>query len=506
MDFEQVVKVIRMRAAEMSVGSRPMMAEASRDAQKQLVSVMDEVEKLWRQGKSVQRRTQTVLAPLIWQAQSGIEPEKLDIGTATDMLDLMQPGYTPQWSRLLDIAAISLLGSMQMHQGRMSKAQFLASVQLPFTALYIYMAARRFGAPSVFELRDSLAEKLILTDADKIKPSDVQLPLPGFYIQMPPGALEMWNEATGWHKVTFVGIAEGYSNESIRPGRVLMSVFWGEPNERSTSATDDNAQVSFISVPEEYDGSIEQYEATLRDQEHITNRQSFVRWNGTEFSFDDGHKLLRKFVVNFCLYLSSPNPDIQPTGGKQTWKDVVDKAEDARKAGPYAKRPVTVGKNFSLWDVGRRVNRLQRTMTATDILVRGHWRRQVHGPRWSLRQVIWIEPFVRRPTGGDVEGHEYAVEDRNLKPNANEHEIARKLAAAMTPALGSQMAREVSNNAAIALGDEGNEEPAVVIVSEMLRYRLQHPQAGILKTDRERELTMESIDAALTAIEDLELP
>jgi len=111
---------------------------------------------------SIQRRAQTVLAPLIWQVQTGI-------------------------------AAISLLGSIQMHQGRMSHAQFLASVQLPFTALFIYMAARRFGAPSVFELRDSLAEKLILTDADKIKPSDVQLPLPGFYIQMPPGEDTEWD-------------------------------------------------------------------------------------------------------------------------------------------------------------------------------------------------------------------------------------------------------------------------------------------------------------------------
>jgi len=193
MDFEQVVKVIRQRAIEMADGERPQMADGSRETQKKLLAAMDEVERSWKQGKAIQRRAQTVLAPLIWQVQTGIEPEKLDIGTATDLLELMQPGYTPQWSKLLDIAAISLLGSIQMHQGRMSHAQFLASVQLPFTALFIYMAARRFGAPSVFELRDSLAEKLILTDADKIKPSDVQLPLPGFYIQMPPGEDTEWD-------------------------------------------------------------------------------------------------------------------------------------------------------------------------------------------------------------------------------------------------------------------------------------------------------------------------
>jgi hypothetical protein len=355
----------------------------------------------------------------------------------------------------------------------------------------------------VFELRDGLADKLVLTSADAVKPSDVRPPLPGFYIQMPPGALELRNVHTGWHKATFVGVAESFVHEGPRAGRALTSVFWCEPNERSGSATDDNAQVVFISLPENYPGSIEQYESTIVGDDNPRGpKQSFVRWQGKDLSFEEGHQLLRKFVINFCLYISSPNPDVQPTGGKQKWKDVVDKAEGARGAGPHAKRQVTIGKNFSLWDVGRNVRRLQK-LTATDILVRGHWTHQVHGVGRALRKVIWIEPFVRRPTGGEVEGHEYAVEPgRDVKENPDVQELALQLAERLQPALGRALASEVANNAAMAyLGAEETDEvePIVVVVRDALMQRKRHPT-----TYRAEHLTDEMIDEALTAVEDME--
>lgn len=503
MDFEDIIGVIKGRALEMVDGLRRTVPGADRDMQKRLFAVAEEIEKSWKQGKPVQRRSQTVLAPLTWQAYTGIEPEKLDIGSATDLLDLMQPGYTPQWSQLVDISANALIGAITMSRGQqLSQVQYLASIQLPLTVLYIYMAARRFGAPSVFELRDTLAEKLLLTDADKIRPDDVQPPLPGFYIQMPPGAMEMWNNVTGWHKVSFVGVAEGLAKEEIRAGRILYSVFWGEPNENSTSPSDDNAQTSFVSLPDGYDGSVEEHEKTIRDvRQKGENRQPFVRWNGTEFSFEEGHKLLRKFVINFCLYLSSPNPDIEPTGSRQTWKDVIDKAEGARKTGPHARRQVTIGKNFSLWDVGRRVNRIQRTMTATDVLVRGHWTRQAHGPRWSLRKVIWIEPFVRLRTGGEVEGHEYAV--KGVKKNTRGQDVAREVARRIQPIVGEALGSEVANNAASAFAmmeDELDAVPLVVCVRDVLMQRKRYP--GIYKAEH---LTDEMIDQALTAVEGMEV-
>jgi hypothetical protein len=501
-DFWTISDTIKQRAVELASSPGMALRHATPDMQKKLLATMDEVEKLWRQGKPVQRRSQTVLSPMLWHVQTGIAPEDLDMGTATDLIDLMRPGNTKQWKQLIDVAANALLGQLQMYGHRMSGQQFFAAIQLPFTALFIYMSARRFGAPSVFELRDSLAEKLILTDADSVRPRDVRPPLPGFYIQMPPGALEMWNSVTGWHKVSLVGVAEGRANDGPREGRLLLSLFWGEPNEKSTSATDDNAQVNFVSLPEGFDGSIEEYEATIDDDgmDSRRERRPFVRWQGVEFAYEDGYKLLRKFVVNFCLYLSSPNPDIQPTGGRQTWPEVVEKAEHARRAGSGARRQVTIGKNFSLWDVGRQVTRIQRTLTKDDILVRGHFRQQAHGPGRALRKVIWIEPFVRRPTGGDVEGHDYAV--KGVRENGRVHDIAREIARRISPFVGASLGSDVANNAATVYGGDDDDEekvPVVVAVRDALMQRKRYP--GVYKAEH---LTDEMIDKALTAVEDME--
>lgn len=451
LSFPQVIDLIqpRIAAAAAAMEDGTLSNNLTRDQKRQLTALIDEVEKAWKQGKSIQRKQQTVLGPLMWQAMTGIAPEDLNIGTAEEMVDLMQPGFTPQWGKLLDIAAHSVLGALQLygHQ-RMTEAAFLSAVQLPFTSLYIYMSARRFGAPSVFELRDGLAEKLTLTDLNGIKPDDVRPPLPGFYIQMPPGALELWNESTGWHKVSLVGVAEGRSDEGLRQGRVLMVVFWCEPNARSRSPSDDNAQVVFVSLPEGYDGSVEQYEASLDEAKRgafeSKSRKPFVRWDGAELSYQDGFALLRKLIVNFCLYLSSPNPDIEPTGAKQVWKDVVTKVGAVVKAvGPRARRQVTIGKHVALWDVGRKVARLTREMTATDVLVRGHWRHQAHGPARSLRQIMWIEPHVRRPTGGEA-AHEYNVKKNAYEPRAPNGEDQWATASYEYPARKSTSKRRTS--------------------------------------------------------------
>lgn len=513
LSYAELFKLVRDRAVVLSetIESGEAYAHVPKDTRKRILDVMEEVDRIWKQGKPVQRRVQTVLGPLMWQAQTGIEPEKLDLGSATEIEHLMQPGWTQQWDNLVNIAAHAVLGSIQIHQ-RFDEETFNASVQIPFVALFIYMSARRFGTPSVFELRDNLAEKLVLTDVDAIKPSDVQLPLPGFYIQMPPGALELWNDQTGWHQASFVGVAESLVEGGPRRGRTLDTLFWCEPNARSTSATDDNAQVSFISLPEDYEGSLEDYEASIKETvlDRVRVKRPFVKWQGRELGFEDGFKLLRKFVVNFCLYLSSPNPDIQPTGGKQTWKEVVDKAEDARKHGPRARRQVTIGKNFSLWDVGRRTEKLQRMLTATDILVRGHWRPQAHGPRWSLRKIIWIEPFVRRPTGADAAGHEYRVEGESPKrtsrprredPPVEENPYTTKISAAVreriSPILGDKLGREVAASVGASYTMPLDERP-VDLLREALAHRMRH--AHVYNAEH---VTPEMFEQALAAVEDL---
>jgi hypothetical protein len=42
-------------------------------------------------------------------------------------------------------------------------------------------------------------------------------------------------------------------------------------------------------------------------------------------------------------------------------------------------------------------------------ITRGHWRHQAHGPRHSLRKLIWIAPFIRGKQLGSPSGHNYHV-------------------------------------------------------------------------------------------------
>lgn len=468
----------------------------TKDLRRLITSTMEENERAWRQGRSIQRRQQTILNPLMWQAHTGIEPERLRLGDNMDPEAMFLEG--PNADRFIDLAAMAVVGSLLSGAAQGQNALY-AAVQLPTIALFIYMAARRFGTPNVFDLRNNLAEKLLLTDVDQIRPADVQPPFPGFYVQMPPGALEMFNAQTGWHKTTFVGIAEAvFTNESGRRGRGLASIFWSEPNENSAAPEDDNAQVSFVSLPMDYDGTIEQYESTIEYDGTEGTRQQFVKWQGRPLGFEEGHKLLRRFMVNFCLYLSSPNPDIQPTSGKQSWKDVSEQVGEARAQ--RSKRPVTVGKNFSMWDVGRNVHRLVR-LTATDILVRGHWRRQAHGAGRALRKVIWIEPFVRRPTeGAEATGHDYAVEnERELKRNgADLRDLARRISERISPHLGRALGQEVANNAAGVFVDPEMTDPVSTVVEQVLRQRMRHPVVyGAQHVDEDTFL------AAIAAVEDL---
>ena len=49
----------------------------------------------------------------------------------------------------------------------------------------------------------------------------------------------------------------------------------------------------------------------------------------------------------------------------------------------------------------------RRTAPAVQVLVRGHWKRQAHGPAMAQRKMIHIEPYWRGPEDAPiaVRGH-----------------------------------------------------------------------------------------------------
>ena len=415
-DRDAILAIVIGLATEMAGDEQPAHAP-SKEIIKRFKEESREVSRLIAQKKPVGRRLHTVVIPIVWEMETGIPADQIDRGAETAMRGVLERWQRdPKLSTLLEIPASRAIDASGSHD---DDAAVEATALSAVCDLFVYASARQFGVPSIFELRDGLADKLVVTDVGAVRVDDVHVPLPGFYIQMPPGALKVDDGMGGWHPVSIVGVAE----EIDRSGRHIVGVFHTEPSWGSAgpgSGVRWSRVTVEISLPERLrSAGIEDAETGVLERGE--EQGSFVMWQGNELSFKDGLHLLTRFVINFCLYLSSPNPDVLPATGRQTWEDVIEKIDEIEGVGgdvepPRGKRRVVIGRNFAVWDVGRNTKRLVK-LVATDILVRGHWRRQAHGPGRRLRRPIWIEPFIRRATGAEA-GRDYSVVDRDdLKKN-----------------------------------------------------------------------------------------
>jgi len=117
-------------------------------------------------------------------------------------------------------------------------------------------------------------------------------------------------------------------------------------------------------------------------------------------------RTLWSFTANFLLYLSSPDPDLQPvlpSGMEKPPKTAKAREIQAR----IRKREGSVqALGFRLTRVVRRgegkPSNAMGTRAVAAHLVMGHWKQQPHGPQRSERKLIYIWPY-RRGEGGDEE-------------------------------------------------------------------------------------------------------
>jgi hypothetical protein len=62
-------------------------------------------------------------------------------------------------------------------------------------------------------------------------------------------------------------------------------------------------------------------------------------------------------------------------------------------------------------EVVRHLRGERTTAPAVQVLVRGHWRQQAHGPAWGQRKWMHISPFWRGPEGAPIAVRHHAVRD-----------------------------------------------------------------------------------------------
>lgn len=107
--------------------------------------------------------------------------------------------------------------------------------------------------------------------------------------------------------------------------------------------------------------------------------------------------LLQRLILNTCLAVANPD-NISPVGKKAT-KAMSPSA--MRSSNEPLVRTFIVGKPIEL-DCREPVRdflegRKPGKKLSVQILVAGHWKSQPHGPKNSLRKVIWREPYWRGP-------------------------------------------------------------------------------------------------------------
>lgn len=286
--------------------------------------------------------------------------------------------------------------------------------------------------PSFFRLSEGLTWKLLSTELKGVYPDDIRLPMQGFYVEVPKGVMYLLNNLTGWHPLQSLCIVEGNPVKNPRVsvnvdleygyGRRLLILAHCAANENSSDPGDDN--VMYFSLPL-FDSERSIEDMMKQDFQVVQERGGDWRDEKVGGTFM-GHKktnlelrnLLRQFVINVLLYMNSPNADIQ-----HVHQDRIRALQRQKKGRKKNAKQIQKLKSEKVWLVGTKVQFDPRIRQLAEggkkgggqklrykSLVRGHWRRQAYGPKWSLRKLRWIEPHVR---GGDlpgqVLGHEYEV-------------------------------------------------------------------------------------------------
>lgn len=318
---------------------------------------------------------------------------------------------------------------MAAHYGRQPDAQ---------SSFMVWLAQRLRDVSDTsnwFRLSEGLSWKLIATDLKGALIADLQLPMPAFYLEIPPGMFWLEDKKTGWHEVRAMSVVTGsiteetirlaksagdYTAEDELIGERIVIEAYGEPNQNSKAAFDDTwifKSYNITNKDADLDTVLSQGSENQKNYEQHLNRG---RIGNREVDGWELRELLIRFVLNLCVYLGSEEArvehghaaEIKRLQGNKKFKNLRKHIQDKIRE-LQAEKIFDVGSNVTISTEMRDLVRNEGTgghSLAYRTLVRGHWRNQAHGPARSLRTRRWIEPHIRGnelPT--KVIGHNYNV-------------------------------------------------------------------------------------------------
>ena len=361
---------------------------ASKEEADEATDLLRWMYRTFRSGGRIKRKYFLEYIPSVFRLATGQSIRNLDLPDSAREITSHD-----NYKHMRTFIANGLVGIENMRlPERLGAEQAKSLVHYTRNALWSYNKACAYGAPSVFEPDESLVSRLIDTDPPTSS-IDIRFPLGAFCISLPKGAVEYQDphRPGTWLDASFVSVAAGREPD----GRVVLEcIGFGEPCP-SASGPDDDA-VHYVCV-DLSDGS-SRYPNILPGSSPMT--RVFGRL-ATEGPTDD---VTGRLCLNFMAYLASQSASIKPDGANRPWHEV----REILCANPKRTR-VVIGKRCATWYAKDSVKRCE--LSATDILVRGHWRNQAHGSKRQLRRLTWIEPHVRRQTDETPLGHDYVVRE-----------------------------------------------------------------------------------------------
>ena len=269
---------------------------------------------------------------------------------------------------------------------------------------------------NVFNLTDSLAAMLSLTDATA-KYSDIHLPFPAFIVEVPGGFMPVESDYTGpvrilvhehERRLVYSDDRKTY-RESDEPSAeaerwLRVEVFYDSLN----TATIINKRISDLS--DDMVGESAMKWSTMSDGSRVMESVDEDQMEAAEAAM----RAAVNMACSFALWVNATDA-LEGTAPKRKPQKLRKKKGKSRKPGAW---PTT-------WIMGREIKldkelredakqhvllpgkRRQGSKLRTQRIVRGHFRRQPHGPRNSLRKIIFIEPYAQGPEEAEAWSKQY---------------------------------------------------------------------------------------------------
>jgi hypothetical protein len=279
---------------------------------------------------------------------------------------------------------------------------------------------------NIFSMSNSLIEMLGQTDLKDVRLSDIKLPLPCFYVSFGdgidvalPGAPNKidgaYVDATAWNEggeivITFTSKRTDAPNQSAswfdRHEGSCGSSFGGDGEREHTWDEEFESQLGGIRVG-----------ASANDFPEIPKKVVDESLRVLEASFLQIRQPL-SLLVNALCYLTAVPEDVEDVWPADTPPDLLQQLRNGRPGERDRARAQLLDRGFSVLKVvrgpglslGEGADGDHDHAGMPSHWRKGHWRRQAHGPAYSLHKLIWLKPTIVRHDLGDPEGgHVYKM-------------------------------------------------------------------------------------------------